>query len=101
MSREYISSPKHLRVVHRPEISPPTSLQSPKTVVPEEIIPSRSLKVSPHPSIKVSKIPWTPINEKHFEIDSDDDDDDDDQTAAVRVAPQMVLPITPPPSNLT
>merc|ERR1712240_204538 len=79
MSREYISNPKHLRVLHRPEISPPTSLQSPKTVVPEEIAPSRSPKVSPQPSVKVSKTPWNPINEKHFESDSDDDDEDDQE----------------------
>ena len=49
-------------------------------------------------SINVSKIPWSPINEKHFEVDSDDDDDEDDQRATV--IPRVNLPITPPPSNL-
>ena len=101
MSHEYLSNPKHLRVVHRPETSPPSSLWSPNNAVPEETSSSRSRRLSPHPSATISKIPWSPINEKHYETDSDDDDDDKIQRSAVRVAPQIVLPITPPPSNLT
>merc|ERR1711989_65253 len=34
MSREYISSPKHLRVLHRPEINPPSFTPSPDYTTP-------------------------------------------------------------------
>ena len=101
MSREYISNPKHLRVIHRPDVSPPSSLSSPDSSSPVVTPSSRSRKSSPHQSTSVSRIPWSPINDKYYEDDSSNEDDDDqDQRPAVRVIPEIILPITPPPSNL-
>ena len=96
MSREYLSNPKYLRVLHRPEISPPTSPESRYSLVHEHSLDSNQQRKSIHKAVVV---PWSPINEKHFEEDSDDDEDDVCQEAAVRDVHRDVFPITPPPSN--
>ena len=75
-------------------------MSSPDSSPPVVAHPS-SHKSSPNPATSVSKIPWSPINDKYYEDDSSDDDDDDQyQEHTVRVIPEIMLPITPPPPNL-
>ena len=99
MSREYTSSPKHLRVIHRPVRDETRSVNQEDSPHPSVAKYSNSVQpASSYKAVTKFKTPWYPINNE--EDSSYNEDDNLDDYVQEQAVPEVEhLPLTPPLSH--